>query len=260
MTNYPDYVKPSDGAKILGVESKLFFYYAKKRNVRTKSGDGERKTLYNYEDLLRISKEIGKGHHTQTVIDWVKPSDIPATVALDFIVYQEATIADINHYLSWVKKNPFLSLAVFDANERKNALAYITLLPLPEPTILDILRGNRSEMDIQANEIETYDRPGAYHLLAESAVTHPNHPEQLGKIMNALTDFWYNWYPERYIDKIYARPISDKGDILIQKLYFAARYDIAETAFMLDFKRPGASRFIRNFQQRIRNKHKTLES
>ena len=72
--------------------------------------------------------------------------------------------------------------------------------------------------------------------------------------MNALADFWYNHYPERYIDKIYAQSVSDKGDILIQKLYFAARYDIAETAFMLDFKRPGASRFIRDFQQRIKGK------
>ena len=43
MANYPEYVKSSEGAKILGVESKLFFYYAKKRNVRTKPGDGERK-------------------------------------------------------------------------------------------------------------------------------------------------------------------------------------------------------------------------
>jgi hypothetical protein len=72
--------------------------------------------------------------------------------------------------------------------------------------------------------------------------------------MNTLMDFWYNQYPERYIDKIYAQSVSNKGDILIQKLYFAARYDIAETAFMLDLKRPGASRFIRHFQQRIKSK------
>src|SRR5437773_11009178 len=144
MTNYPEYVKPSDGAKILGVESKLFFYYAKKRNVRTKTGDGERKTLYNYEDLLKISKEIGRSQHAKTIIDWVRPSDVPATVALDFVVYQEAIIADVNHYLSWVKKNPYISLASFDTGERKNAYAYIAILPLPETIILDILRGNIS--------------------------------------------------------------------------------------------------------------------
>ncbi len=78
--------------------------------------------------------------------------------------------------------------------------------------------------------------------------------------MNALADFWYDQYPERYIDKIYAQAASDKGDILIQKLYFAARYDIAETAFMLDLKRPGASRFIKNLQYRLKSKREVVNT
>jgi len=109
---------------------------------------------------------------------------------------------------------------------------------------MDVLKGNRSEMDIQPDEILAYDRPGGYNLLVESAVSHPDHPEQLGKVLKGLADFWCGQYPERYIEKIYAQAVSEKGDVLIQKLYFAARYDIAETAFMLDLKHPGASRLI----------------
>jgi hypothetical protein len=103
-------------------------------------------------------------------------------------------------------------------------------------------------------------RPGfkATHMYGKSIVTHPEHSEQLGKVMSALTDFWYQMYPDKYIDKIYAHPVSDKGDIFLQKLYFAARYDVSENAFMLDLKRPGASRFIHNFQKRLEAKSQTL--
>lgn len=133
-------------------------------------------------------------------------------------------------------------------------LAYVAMLPLPEDLIMKVLKGERSEMDIQAEEIETYTRPGAYTILVENAATHPEYPEQLGKVLRYLLNFWCEQYPERYIDKIYAQSASPEGDILIQKLYFAARYDIAETAFMLDMKRPGASTFIKKFQQCLKSK------
>ena len=253
----PKYVKASEGAKLLKMSTKRFYYYIKTRNIRIREGESERKNLYNYEDIIRVRGELGIDLRVDTFIDWVKPSDVPATLALDFIVYQEAIIAEVNHYLSWVKKNPHISLAAFDVNDRKTALAYIALLPLPEEIILDVLKGKRSEMDIQAEEILSYDQPGGYNLLVESAVAHPDHPEQLGKVLKGLVDFWCQQYPERYIEKIYAQAVSEKGDVLIQKLYFAARYDITETAFMLDLKRPGASRLIRDFQNCLKSKEQT---
>lgn len=201
---------------------------------------------------------IGSNKSRDTIVEWVQVNDVPATVALDFLLYQETIIADINRYAAWVKKNPYLSLAAFDAKDHRIVLAYIALLPLQENVIIDVLKGTRSEMDIQAEEIQMYSEPGPYNLLVESIATHPDHPGQLGKVMKALTDFWYRKFPEQYIEKIYARPVSDKGDIFLQKLYFAARYDIAETAFMLDFRRPGASRFVHNFQSRLEAKSKAL--
>jgi hypothetical protein len=256
MDERQKYISPSEGTELLKVNPKQFYYYVRTRNIRTQPGESERKTRYNLEDIMRVRAELGIENQQDTIIDWVTPNDVPATVALDFLLYQETAIADINKYASWVKKNPNLSLAAFDAKDRRNALAYIALIPLSEKVIIGILKGNRSEMDIKAEEIENYNHPGPYNLLVESIAAHPEHPEQLGKVMNALTNFWYERYPEQYIDKLYAQPVSDKGDILIQKLYFAARYDIAETAFMLDMKRPGASRFIREFQKRLQSKLK----
>jgi hypothetical protein len=258
MAKNTEWIKSSEGQKLLKMDKGKFFYYVKAKDVRVKEGESERKSLYSFADIMRVKEELGIDDSPRTIIDWVKPSDVPATLTLDFLVYQEAIIADINHYLSWVKKNPYISLAAFDVNDRKTALAYVAMLPLPETSIMKVLKGERSEMDIQADEIERYDRPGAYTLLVESAVAHPEHPEQLGKVLRSLLTFWCEQYPKRHIDKIYAQSVSPEGDILIQKLYFAARYDIAETAFMLDLRRPGASLFIRKFQQCIEEKRKVL--
>ncbi|MBV9688081.1 MAG: hypothetical protein JO202_00050 [Ktedonobacteraceae bacterium] len=259
MARNTEWIKSSEGQKLLKMDKGKFFYYAKAKSIRVKEGESERKSLYSLADIMRVKEELGIDDSPQTVIDWVKPSDVPATVALDFLVYQEAVIADINHYLSWVRKNPYISLAAFDTTDRRTALAYVAMLPLSESVIMKVLKGERSEMDIQADEIEEYNRPGAYTLLVESAVAHPEHPEQLGKVLRSLLTFWCEHYPERHIDKIYAQSVSPEGDILIQKLYFAARYDIAETAFMLDLRRPGASTFIRTFQQCLRAKEKQLQ-
>jgi hypothetical protein len=236
--------------------SRCYFYYVDTRNIRILPGETKRKNRYNYEDIIRVKKELGIDEEAPAIIDWVGPADVTSTVALDFLAYQETIIADLNHYVSWVRKNPHISLAAFDAKDRRTVLAYVALLPLPETTILEMLSGKRNEMDIQPEEIESYERPGGYTLLVESAVSHPDHPEKLGVVLKGLMDYWCEQYPQRYIDKIYAQSVSDEGDILIQKLYFAARYDIAETAYMLDLKRPGASRLIKRFQECLKTKIK----
>jgi len=253
MKQKPEYVSSSEGAKLLKMDRARFFYYVETRNIRILPGETKRKNRYNYEDIMKVKKELRIDEEVPTITDWVGPADVTSTVALDFLVYQEAIIADINHYMSWVKKNPHISLAAFDANDRKTVLAYVALLPLPEAIILEILSGKRTEMDIQAEEIEGEEREGGYTFLVESAVSHPEHPEKLGVVLKELMNYWCEQYPKRYIDKIYAQSVSEKGDVLIQKLYFAARYDIAETAFMLDLKRPGASRLVRRFQECLKS-------
>jgi len=254
LSDRPEYIKSSDGAKLLKTNRQKFFYYVKSKKIRVKEGETERKSLYNYEDILKVKEELSIDESTPFVIDWVEPSDVLSTISLDMQVYQETLVGDINLYLSWVKKQPKLSIASFDADDRKRVLAYIAMMPLSEKTIIEILKGNRRETSITPDEIENYDREGAYTLLIESAVSHPDHPEQIGILMRHIMNYWCEQYPQRYIDKLYAQAASEKGDILIQKLYFAPLYDLANDAYMLDMKRPGASRIIRNFQKCLSEK------
>ena len=50
----------------------------------------------------------------------------------------------ISAYISLGKgKNPNITLLSFEANNRGNVLAYLSLVPLPEKIILSILKGER---------------------------------------------------------------------------------------------------------------------
>src|SRR6266704_1185404 len=120
--------------------------------------------------------------------------------------------------------------------------------------------GERHETKIHTEEVETYKRQGGYTLLAESVVVDPDHSEQLNTLLTHLTDYWCEQYPDRYITKIYAQAESKRGDILIQKLFFAPREDLAPDAYMLNLARPGASRFVRRFQECMETKRKALEA
>src|SRR5205807_1143699 len=84
-----------------------------------------------------------------------------------------------------LKKNPHLTFTAFDASDRSKVLAYISLIPLSEEVIFQILRGEREETSITPDEIETYDREGEYTLLAEGVVAHPEHPEMISTALRA---------------------------------------------------------------------------
>lgn len=209
----------------------------------------------------RISKALTskqKGN-IQPFVDWIGVDDVITSLQLDYRVYgPEVLLSDLQYYADRVIKNPEVALAVFDGQERKRILAYISLIPLPEPVIIEILSGKRHETKIETEEVETYKRKGGFTLLAESVVTDPDHPEQLNTLLRHFTQYWCKQYPDRYITKIYAQAESDKGDILIQKLFFAPREDLAPNAYVLNLLRPGASRFVKLFQQCIKEKRKAL--
>src|SRR5271165_3328822 len=106
MSEKEKYINPNEGAELLQVSPKQFYYYVRTRNIRTQPGESERKTRYNVEDFIKVRKELGIEDKPTTIIDWVTINDVPATLALDFLLYQETIIADINRYASWVRKNP----------------------------------------------------------------------------------------------------------------------------------------------------------
>jgi hypothetical protein len=264
-TEQEKYVDSREGAELLGVDTGRFFYYVKSGQIAREPGSPKRNARYRVADILKVKEKLANKKRTkntaQHTVDWIGVDDVLTSLQLDYRVYgDEVFLADLPYYAERVKKNPHVALAIFDSPKRERILAYISLLPLAEETILEILRGERHETKIRTEEIETYDRKGGYTLLAESVVTDPDHPELLNTLLRHLTDYWCEQYPDRYVTKIYAQAESKHGDILIQKLFLAPREDLAPNAYVLNLMRPGASRFVRHFQECLENKRKALET
>lgn len=249
METMTEHITSSEGAKLLRVSRQMFFYYVKKGRIRKIASEKRGGTLYNRDDIMRLRAELGRDDEPASiVVDWVKTTDLPNTLALDILVYDEPIIGDFNLYFSWLRKNPRITLAAFDGDKRTVVLAYINLLPLPEAAILAILKGERDEKSITAEEIKDFNREGEYILLAESAVTRPGHPEYLGTVLRELTDYWCQQWPQRKLAKIYAQAASDEGLYLIQKMFFAPMLGYPEDAYVLDLGRKNPSRFVREYQ------------
>ena len=169
----------------------------------------------------RYKNEHEKRTVPQIVLDWVKPEDVPSGLALDQIVYHEMFLASAEVYMAWRRKNPKISMAAFNANDRRTRYGYMGFIPLPESVILDVLMGKKDEKEITPDEILTYDKPGEYTLLANSAVVHPDYPELLNTIINGIMQFWIDQYPEKRIKRIYTQVVSEQGLMLAKKLYLA---------------------------------------
>ncbi len=257
------FVSSREGEKLLGVDTGRFFYYVQSGQIAKEPGSKKRGARYSVSDILKIKEKLMRKQHTRKtvhgIVDWIGVDDVLTSLQLDYRVYgSEVFLADLPYYAARVMRNPHVALAIFDSPRRERILAYISLLPLPESVIFEVLRGERHETKLRTEEIETYERKGGYTLLAESVVIDPDHPEQLNTLLKHLTEYWCEQYPDRYISKIYAQAETREGDILIQKLFFSPREDLAPNAHVLNMMRPGASRFVRRFQQCIEAKRRAL--
>lgn len=257
----------SEARKLLDASTSTFKRLVDSGQIRKITPPYKKQGMYVKEDVDRLAKEMRpfrkRGQASKelvTTVDWQKISDLPAILKLDLKVYQENIVGDVGLYISWEKKNPKITLLSFEKDDREHVLAYISLVPLPEEIILSILKGERPELSIQPNEIETYDRKGAYTLLAESVVVDPDYPEQLNNVLSAVLSYWCRQYPDRYVEKIYADAATDYGDKLARKLYFSPLYSVSDTAYVLDLRKSGISKVVRNFQECLRQKALKVDS
>ena len=253
-----------------GLSANSFYRHAREGKIRKTLPElRERGALYNESDIKGIiGKKLGtsgsgKTHREErkqvaTEVTWQKISDLPAILKLDLQVYKDNLVGDIGLYISWAKKNTKITLLSFESGNRDNVLAYISLVPLQEKVILSILKGERKELSIHPDEVENYEHKGEYTLLAESIVIHPDHPEQLNKVLGAMLAYWCQQYPERYIKKIYADAASEHGDVLVRKLFFSPLYDVSDTAYVLDLRKPGISRVVKRFQECLEAKSRAF--
>jgi hypothetical protein len=254
----------------------LFQPLSKNRlNYRVRAGDVKTKKdkdgkMYEVESLLRVrgilieeqyKESIKKRAIPDITLDWVRPEDVPSGLALDQIVYNEMFLASAEVYMAWRRKNPKISMGAFDAKDRRIRYGYIGLIPLPESVILDVLMGKKNEKEITPDEILTYDEPGEYTLLANSAVIHPDYPELANRIIHAIMEFWIDQYPDKRIKRIYTQTVSEQGRTLAKKLYLGPLYIMEKNiltriddAYILDLQEEAVSKVIRQFQANLKVK------
>ncbi len=247
------------------LDKNAFNYRVRKKEIATKE-DESGKTLYGVQSVIAMRNALLKrasrrDKQPEVITDWLHPADIPASLALDQIVYHKMYLAEAEVYMAWRRKNPYISMAAFDARDRRTCYAYIGLIPLPESVILDVLTGKKDEKEITPDEILTYDQPGEYTVLANSAVVHPDYPELISKVIEAIGEYWVKQYPEKRIKRIYAQTVSEEGRTMAQKLYLGPLYILQnqelvkiEDAYVLDLDDVAASRIIRRFQEKLRAK------
>lgn len=258
----------SEARNKLNASTSTFKRLVDSGKIRKVTPPNKKQGMYVKEDVDKLAEAMkpfseatryrGKQSRTKkelsTAVDWQKISDLPAILKLDLKAYNENIVGDISLYISWERKNPKITLLSFESSNREHVLAYISLVPLPEEIILPILRGERPELSISPDEVETYERKGGYTLLAESVVVDPDCPEQLNNVLREVLNFWCRQYPDRYIEKIYADAATEHGDMLARKLYFSPLYHISDTAYVLDLRKPGVSKIVRTFQECLNQK------
>lgn len=270
-----------EGYARFGEASQLFEPFDKNAfNYRVRMGDiatkkDEAGKMYEIASILKIRQfllqEIRKDQLeiAKHEIRWTTVKDVPASMILDQAIYHEEHLADIEHYQERKQKNPYTSVAVFDTEKEHTMYAYISLLPLPEETIMDILLGKRDETEITSKDILTYNEPGEYTLLASSVAQHPDIKEKnlLRGLIRFYTEFWVDLYPEKRIKRIYAQTVSDDGRRVVSDLRMGPIYtmvdgklDHIKDAYVVDLDEPSSSKTIRNFQERLKEREQALKA
>ncbi len=213
-----------------------------------------------YQSAIKNRQRRMKRHEkqqTQTIqqptekaaTDWIRVSDLPYVLALDYEVYGPDNAVDTSITRTWWEKNPRACRIMFDANNRKDVWGALTIMPMDEATILRILKGEMSEKDITANDIYMYEPGHSYVGYVASTIIRPEHRNDFRQLLQGIINFWCENYPSIQVTKLYAYAFSDEGMQLIKHLFFSPRYDLDEHAYELDLTKPSPSRIVRAYQE-----------
>lgn len=186
--------------------------------------------------------------------DWIQTNDLPYILAYDLEMYGIENTVDISITHAWWKKNPYMCRVLFDKKDRRNIWGGITIIPMQEEKIFQLLRGEIEERDITPDDILTYEPGKEYYGYIASATVKPERRNHFRKLLRNMLAYWCEQYPNIRFKKLYAYASSSEGWDLVSHLFFAPRYDIGENAFELDPYRRNPSKIITEFQDCIRNK------
>ncbi|GER86692.1 hypothetical protein KDW_08540 [Dictyobacter vulcani] len=135
----------------------------------------------------------------------------------------------------------------------------MTLLPMEEETIIDLLKGDLSEQQITADHIQTYEPGKEYNCYVTSCVIRPDKSNSFSLLLNSVLEHWIN-HPEIKINKLYgfaAGTTEDMSEVndgmrLVKKLFFSPRYDIDKNAWELNLSYYNPSPIIQKYQKRLK--------
>jgi hypothetical protein len=242
--------------------SERTFHRRAKKYIRQKFPEGKSKgALYLRSDIEQLGtskprrrKQKEKQPSATVATDWTREEDLPYVLALDFEMYGPEGTVDPKITYRWWQKNPHMCRILFDAQDRRNVLGAITIMPLDMTTILKLLRRELKEHEIAPEDVLTYEPGGEYDAFVLSMVIRPHARVHLRKLLHSLVAFWCEQYPQIKLRRLYTFPWSREGWLLIKHLYFAPRRDLAPDAFELDPWEPNPSRLIQEFQLCINKK------
>ena len=261
-----------EAREILKVSTSTFKNFVDSGRIRKKIPPGKKQGLYLREDVDRLAEELKPFSEVENArkqrrslqqaqidkdeaeIDWMDEKDLPYILAYDYEMYGVDATVDIPKMYSWWLKNPKMARIIFDKKDRRNIWGSISILPMKEETILDILNGEISEHAIAAEDILTYESGGKYHGYISAASIKPNYRIHLRGLIKNLLDYWCDQYPDIQLIKLYTVAWSNEGWDLIKHLFFSPRYDLGKDAFELDLKQRNPSRLIKAYQDCVKQK------
>ncbi len=250
--------------KLGGISSSTFKSLVDSGKIRKITPPGRKQGMYLKEDVDKAAQEIQlfrrrqrpaqETAKNQGATDWIQTSDLPYILAYDLEMYGIENTVDISITHAWWKKNPHMCRILYDKEDRRNIWGVITIMPMEEPTIFKLLKGEMREQEITPDDILTYEPGRHYFGYVASASVKPEHRPHLRRLIQEMLQYWCDQYPHMHLRKLYAVVTSDEGWKLVKHLFFAPRYDLGPNAFELDLHQRNPSRLVTAFQDCLARK------
>ncbi|GEM_PF-1223478 len=249
----------------VGLSESTFYRWVREGIISKQLPPGrQRGARYPKKEVEDLIEREGTDHPTEEsegeevepigVTDWIRASDLPYVLALDYELYGPANYVDMSITRTWWEKNPRMCRILYDGEDRRYIWGALTIMPLAEETIFKLLRGEMEEREITADDIQTYEPGGRYYGYVASAAIRPEHHHRLRMLIHSMLDFWCEQYPDVRLEKLYAYAASDEGLGMMKHLFFSPRYDLGENAFELNPYRYNPSPIIQSFQECIKER------
>ena len=185
---------------------------------------------------------------------WLTPNDLGSLYDLEYKRYGDET-GDPSLVQGWIKHHPFIGKILFNAADRRDVWGAINLIPLQEDIIFRLLKREIRDVDLHPEkDILTYDAPGIYNVYAASVILRPDKREHFLTLLDSVFAFWIDMAPTKQLGRIYARAVSEEGQMLATRLFFSPLAAISADVYQLDLSKKSFSKYILHVQKKIQEK------